>query len=126
MATTKSTAPKATEGISEATKTTTPTETPTPAPKATKVPKKATETQEPAPTTPRQAVYHVYAISTKSKEEANVLADRLARVAKIAIIEDGDVYRVQFFPPTTSRSVATQRLDILKKYGIHTGHFILV
>jgi cell division septation protein DedD len=126
MATTKPTAPEATEGISEATETLTPTETPTPAPKATETPEKATETQEPAPTTPRQAVYHVYAISTKSKEEADVLADRLARVAKIAIIEDGDIHRVQFFPPTTSRSLATQRLDTLRKYGVHTGHFILM
>jgi phosphoserine aminotransferase len=122
MATRKLDTTKATEGTPEATEVPTPVEAPTPAQKATEVPKEATET----PATPRQAVYHVYAISTKSKEEAKVLADRLARVAKTLVITDGDIYRVQFFPPTTSRNLAVQRLDMLKRYGIHTGHFILM
>ena len=122
MATRKLNTLEATEGTTEATEVPTPVEAPTPTQKATEVPKEATET----PVTPRQAVYHVYAISTKVKGEANILADRLARVAKTVVIKDGDIYRVQFFPPTTSRNLAFQRLDMLKRYGIHTGHFILM
>lgn len=76
-------------------------------------------------TPPRAGQYQVFAITTKSKKDADELTKVLSKIAQTETIQEGTLYRSRFGGPTTNRKTVNDRIKTLNKLGITTAHFLL-
>lgn len=74
----------------------------------------------------RSGEYSVFAISTDNAESVAETAHFLEPLGvKMTPMVDGNIHRLRFGSPTTSREVAMRRITLLQKAGVKTAHHLL-